>query len=84
MAVNAYVSPGRTVRRIEVGWCCVLGVVHGQNVMSCRNRFIIALSRPNIGNLLPSMQSCRYVLLPNVGDLCTTSRPVCGLLARAG
>src|SRR6266566_5163291 len=25
MAVNAYVSPGRTVRRIEVGWCCVLG-----------------------------------------------------------
>src|SRR5438105_970165 len=33
---------------------------------------------------LPSIQSCRYVLLPNVGDLCTTSRPVCGLLARAG
>jgi len=26
MAVNAYVSPGRTVRRIEVGWCRVLGV----------------------------------------------------------
>jgi len=26
MAVNAYVSPGRTVIRIEVGWCRVLGV----------------------------------------------------------
>jgi hypothetical protein len=38
---------------------------------------------PILATLLPSIQSCRYVLLPNVGDLCTTSRPVCGLLARA-
>jgi len=29
---------------------CSGGVVHGQNMMSCRNRFIIAVSRPNIGD----------------------------------
>ena len=29
---------------------CSGGVVHGQNVMSCRNRFIVAVSRPNIGD----------------------------------
>ena len=37
------------------------GVVHGQNVMSCRNRFIIALSRPNIGDFVtvdPELQVC--------------------------
>jgi hypothetical protein len=40
---------------------CSGGVVHGQNMMSCRNRFIIALSRPNIGDLVtidPELQVC--------------------------
>jgi len=29
---------------------CSGGVVHGQNVMYCRDRFIIAMSRPDIGD----------------------------------
>ncbi len=37
------------------------GVVHGQNMMSCRNRFIVAESRPNIGDFVaidPELQVC--------------------------
>jgi hypothetical protein len=37
------------------------GVVHGQDMMSFRNRFIVAVSRPNIGDLAtidPELQVC--------------------------
>jgi len=40
---------------------CSGGVVHGQNMMSCRNRFIVAVSRPNIGDFFtidPKLQVC--------------------------
>jgi hypothetical protein len=40
---------------------CSGGVVHRQNVISCRDRFIIAVSRPNIGDFAtidPELQVC--------------------------